>query len=112
MLTELTTVQVTFVSPLGEERVVAASVGRSVMQAAVDHEVGGMRAECGGQCSCATCHCYVPEPWLSRLPPKMAGESDLIDFVWEPRPNSRLSCQLQVTADLEGLVIELPAQQI
>ncbi len=109
---EMTVVSLIFISPEGQEMTVSAKVGQSVMRAAVEHGIDAVRAECGGQCACATCHCYVREPGLSKLPPMSAQEADLIDFAWEPRPNSRLACQLQVTPELQGLVIELPAQQL
>lgn len=105
-------VQINFVLPNGTTTPVAARVGRSVMQIAVEHAIEGIQAECGGQCSCATCHCYVDEAWVHKLSPKGVAEADLIDFVWEPRPNSRLSCQLEVTPDLQGLTVIVPAQQL
>lgn len=101
-----------FVQPDGRRQTVAASVGRSVMEAARDHQVAGIRAECGGECSCSTCHCYVDDAWLARLPAATPAESGLVEFAWEPRPNSRLTCQIAVTPELEGLVLHVPAEQI
>lgn len=101
-----------FVQPDGLRQAVQAVAGRSVMEAARDHEVPGIRAECGGECSCSTCHCYVDEAWLARLPPPAPAEAGLVEFAWEPRPSSRLTCQIEVTADLDGLVLHVPAEQI
>lgn len=85
--------------------------GTSVMQAAVDNMIDGIVAECGGSCSCATCHCYIDENWLDKLPPPSGMEKDMLDCVLEPRANSRLSCQVVVTDALEGLVVRLPESQ-
>lgn len=102
----------TFVQPDGSRQQVPAQVGRTVMEAARDHQVQGIRAECGGECSCSTCHCYVDEAWIARLAPRAEAESGLIDFAWEPKSTSRLTCQLQVTEALDGLVLHVPAQQV
>lgn len=75
------------------------------MEAAVDNEVVGIVAECGGACACATCHAYVSEPWLERLPPPEEMESAMLDAVAERRPNSRLTCQIELTRDLDGLEV-------
>ncbi len=101
-----------FVQPDGRRQTVSADVGRSVMEAARDHEVPGIRAECGGECSCSTCHCYVDEAWMARLPAPAPAESGLVEFTWEPRPNSRLTCQIEMTPELDGLVLHVPAEQI
>ncbi len=104
--------RITFVQPDGSRQTVDAPVGRSVMEAARDHDVPGILAGCGGDCACATCHCYVDPEWLPRLPPKKDDEAGLIDFAWEPRENSRLTCQLPVTEELDGLVLYVPQQQL
>ncbi len=101
-----------FVQPDGSRQPVTATVGRSVMEAARDHGVQGIRAECGGECSCSTCHCYVDEAWHARLAPPAAAEAGLVEFAWEPRPTSRLTCQIAVTPELDGLVLHVPAEQI
>lgn len=106
------TVQVCFVLADGQMRQVRAALGRTLMQVAVDHQIEGIRAECGGQCSCATCHCYVDDAWVHRVPTKQDRETDMIDFVWEPKSNSRLACQVEITAAMEGLTVHVPAQQI
>lgn len=103
--------QITYVSHDGNATEVEVPVGNSVMQGAVDNMIDGIVAECGGSCSCATCHCYVDEAWVSKLPPASGMEKDMLECVLEPRPNSRLSCQLEVTEDLDGLVVHLPESQ-
>ena len=101
-----------FILPDGRRTVVAAEAGRSVMEAARAHGVPGIRAECGGECSCSTCHCYIDPAWLARLPPVGRDEAGLVAFAWEPRETSRLTCQIPVTQALEGLVLRVPAQQL
>jgi 2Fe-2S ferredoxin len=88
------------------------AAGSSVMRGAVDGAVVGIEAQCGGNLICATCHCYVQEPWLDELPPPSADELLMLSNVAaERRDNSRLSCQLIVTADLDGLSVEFPDRQ-
>jgi 2Fe-2S ferredoxin len=81
------------------------------MEAARDNNIRGIKAECGGECSCSTCHCYVDAQWLARLPGKSGDEATLIEFAVEPRAESRLACQLVVTDSLDGLVLHVPARQ-
>ncbi len=104
--------RITFVHPDGRRQVVKAATGSTGMDAARHHGVHGLRGECGGECLCSTCHCYVDAQWVSRLAPRQAQEADLIDFVWEPRAESRLSCQFVITDALDGLVLYVPAHQI
>lgn len=93
-------------------REVSVQPGDTLMRAAVQSQVDGIRAECGGQCLCATCHCYVGSHWVDLLPPKLPKEADLIDFVWEPKPSSRLACQIQLTPILDGLTVYIPDHQL
>ncbi|MFO1209267.1 MAG: 2Fe-2S iron-sulfur cluster-binding protein [Amaricoccus sp.] len=87
--------------------------GLTVMEGARDNGIPGIEADCGGACACSTCHVYVDEAWVDRLPPKEAMEEDMLDFAWEPDPErSRLTCQIKVTDALEGLVVHMPAKQI
>jgi 2Fe-2S ferredoxin len=95
----------------GTKHVVETDVGVSVMQAAVDNGIDGILAECGGCCSCATCHCFVDEAWVGHLPEPDVMEKGLLKCVSEPRPNSRLSCQIEITEQLDGLVVRLPESQ-
>lgn len=90
---------------------VEVSNGTSVMQAAVDNMIDGIVGECGGACSCATCHVYVDPAWADRLPPADAMEQDMLECVLEPRENSRLSCQIKVSDALDGLEVEMPKSQ-
>ena len=85
--------------------------GLSVMEGAVQNDIPGIDADCGGGMACATCHVYVKEEWLDKLPKKEDGEEDMLDMAHEPNKFSRLSCQLTVSDDLEGLVVNLPEKQ-
>ncbi|MEX1222033.1 MAG: 2Fe-2S iron-sulfur cluster-binding protein [Idiomarina sp.] len=86
-------------------------VGSNVMEGAVDNMIDGILGECGGVMSCATCHCYVDENWLGKLPPMSEQEEDMLDMAIEPKENSRLSCQIEVTEALDGLVVRMPKSQ-
>jgi len=104
--------RVTYIEPDGHRVEVDVADGLSVMQGARDQDVQGIEAQCGGMCSCATCHCYVHEPWLERLPPATDEERVmLMNVAAERRPNSRLSCQLRLDTALDGLVVEFPDRQ-
>jgi 2Fe-2S ferredoxin len=96
----------------GTEHVVEGAVGSSVMQTAVDNMVPGILGECGGNCSCATCHGYVDPAWLDKLPPKSEDEASILEGVLHIEANSRLTCQLKLTPALDGLVIRLPESQV
>ncbi len=101
-----------FIENDGTERDVHVESGTSVMQAAVDNGVSGILADCGGACSCATCHCYVDDAWQERTGEPTDVESQMLDFVMDRQPNSRLGCQILVEDDLDGLVIRLPSSQL
>jgi len=91
---------------------IQAEPGQSLMKAAVDANVTGIEADCGGTLTCATCHVMVDTPWAGRLPPPVADERDMLDFAASPvEPGSRLSCQIALTPELDGLVVRLPASQ-
>ena len=85
--------------------------GLTVMEGAVQNDIPGIDADCGGGMACATCHVYVKEDWLDKLPTKEDGEEDMLDMAYEPNKFSRLSCQLIVSKELEGLVVKLPEKQ-
>lgn len=104
--------KIIYVEPSGNERVLDIASGRSVMQGAVENNVRGIIAECGGACSCATCHVYVDAAWIDRLANKSEAEEMLLDAVCDPQPNSRLSCQINVTEELNDLVVRVPAKQV
>jgi len=82
-----------------------------VMEGAVKNLIPGIDADCGGACACATCHVYVDPAWLAKMPPKADMEETMLDFAQELEPNSRLSCQLKVTPEFEGLVVKMPKSQ-
>ena len=102
---------VTYINHDEESFEVDVPTGTSVMQGAVDNMIDGIVAECGGSCSCATCHCYVDEAWLAKIPQPSGMEKDMLECVLEPQANSRLSCQIVVTDALDGLVVRLPESQ-
>ena len=104
--------RITFVQPDGSRDTIEVRAGRTAMEAARDHNIRGILAECGGECSCSTCHCYVDEKWIEHLPGKAPDEATLIEFAWEPRDASRLACQLLVTEALDGLVLHIPEKQL
>ena len=85
--------------------------GLTVMEGAVQNDIPGIDADCGGGMACATCHVYVKEGWLDKLPVKEDGEEDMLDMAFEPKNNSRLSCQLIVSDELDGLVVNIPSKQ-
>jgi ferredoxin, 2Fe-2S len=96
----------------GPARTLECKTGQSLMQAAVDANVKGIEADCGGLLTCGTCHVYVREPHASLLPPPGTDELEMLEFTASPRQaNSRLSCQLQLTDALDGLTVDLPASQ-
>lgn len=104
--------KITFVSADGALRTdVDADNGASVMEAAIRNGVPGIDAECGGACACATCHVYVDEEWVSVVGNPEPMEEDMLDFAYEVRPNSRLSCQIRVRDELDGLVVHVPERQ-
>ncbi|MBB5498671.1 2Fe-2S iron-sulfur cluster-binding protein [Paraburkholderia sp. MM5384-R2] len=103
---------ITFIEHDGKEHRVDVDVGKSAMQAAVGASLSSILADCGGSCSCATCHGYVDPAWINRVPPADSMETDMIDCALNVQENSRLTCQIRVTEALDGLVIRLPASQI
>ncbi|MDD2926925.1 2Fe-2S iron-sulfur cluster-binding protein [Rhodoferax sp.] len=103
---------ITFVEASGTSTTVNLADGWNLMQGAIANGIDGILGECGGSCACATCHCYVDEAWLDKLPAASEGELGMLENVAaERRPNSRLACQIKATAALEGLLIQLPATQ-
>jgi len=102
---------ITYIEHSGKSHTIEVQNGLSVMEAAVQNNIPGIDADCGGSMACATCHVYVKEEWFNKLPKKEDGEEDMLDMAYEPRKISRLSCQLIVSDELEGLVINLPVKQ-
>jgi len=104
-------VSITFISVDNERNTVDVRSGISLMEAAIQNEVPGIDAECGGACSCATCHVYIDEQWVERAGKPSGIESGMLEAVVEPRFNSRLACQIPVTESLDGLVVMTPQTQ-
>ena len=104
-------VKITFIDAAGQSRIVEAEEGSTVMETAIRNDVSGIEAECGGACACATCHVYVDDSWVENLPKAESMEEDMLDFAYDVRPTSRLSCQIRVTAEIDGLVLHTPEQQ-
>jgi 2Fe-2S ferredoxin len=102
---------VTFVEHTGQVHTVDAPLARSLMQIAIDSGVPGVLGDCGGACSCATCHGYIDARWSPELPPVSESESFMLDAAIDRRGDSRLCCQIRMTAALDGLVVRLPAEQ-
>jgi len=104
--------KITYVEHNGTEHTVDVPVGLTVMEGAVNNNIPGIDADCGGACACSTCHAYVDPAWVDRLPEREDMEVDMLDFAFEPNERSRLTCQVKVTADMDGLVLQLPEKQI
>lgn len=104
--------KITFITHDGDQHEVDAAVGSTIMEAAVSAMVPGIEADCGGNCICATCHVYVDSEWLDRLPPVDGAEEAMIDYTSEPMDNSRLTCQIEVTEEMDGLSVRIPESQM
>jgi 2Fe-2S ferredoxin len=105
-------IQIRFIRADGTEQTIQAPPGQSLMKAAVDADVKGIDADCGGSLTCATCHVMIDAPWAGQLAAPVPDERDMLDFAASPvEPGSRLSCQVQLTPALDGLVVRLPASQ-
>ena len=103
--------KITYQDNQGNSKTIDVENGLTVMEGAIQNEVPGIDADCGGSMACATCHVYVEEKWLNKIPKAEEAEIDMIDMAYEPKKNSRLSCQLIVTDELDGLKVTTPAQQ-
>ena len=103
--------KITFIDFSGSSRTVEAEVGATVMETAVSNNIPGIEAECGGACACATCHVYVDEAWRAKVGEPSPMEEDMLDFGYDVRANSRLSCQIKVTEELNGLIVRTPERQ-
>jgi 2Fe-2S ferredoxin len=104
-------IHITYKDADGQGRTVEAQEGSTVMETALREGIPGIEAECGGACACATCHVYVDEAWMEVVGKREQMEEDMLDFAFEVRPNSRLSCQIKVTPALDGLVVTTPPRQ-
>lgn len=103
--------KITYTEHDGTVRTVEAEVGATVMETAIRNSVPGIVAECGGACSCATCHVHVDEAWSAKVGPPSPMEEDMLDFAFDVKPTSRLSCQIKVSDELDGLIVRTPSQQ-
>ena len=104
--------KITYIEKNGKEHKIDVPNGLTVMEGAVQNNVPGIDADCGGSMACATCHVYVKEDWFNKLPEKAEGEDDMLDQAYEPSPSSRLSCQIIVSDELNGLTVHLPEKQV
>ena len=105
-------VAITFIDDSGNERVVEAKSGETLMEAALSNSVEGISAECGGACACGTCHCFIEQGWREKIPAMAEAEAELIEYGVEGTPDSRLACQVQVAEELNGMVVRLPEDQL
>ena len=103
--------KITYVTHDDQSRTIEVQNGLTVMEGAVQNDIPGIDADCGGGMACATCHVYVKEEWLDKLPTKEDGEEDMLDMAFEPKKNSRLSCQIVVSDELDGLIVNIPSKQ-
>ena len=103
--------KITYRTQDNKTHIIDVQNGLTVMEGAIQNDIPGIDADCGGGMSCATCHVYVDEEWLDKLPVKEDGEEDMLDMAFEPKKNSRLSCQLIVSDRLDGLVGIIPLKQ-
>ena len=104
--------KITYIENNGKSHTVEVAEGLTVMEGAVQNNIPGIDADCGGGMACATCHVYVKDEWFDKINKKSEGEDDMIDQAYEPKKSSRLSCQIQVSSDIDGLEVHLPEKQI
>jgi len=103
--------KITYIEHDGTKHEVDVENGMTVMEGAIKNSIPGIDADCGGACACATCHVYVEDAWLAKTGEKESMEEDMLDFAFDVRDNSRLSCQIKVTDELDGLVVHTPEKQ-
>ena len=103
--------KITYIEHNGTNHTVDVQNGLTVMEGAVQNNIPGIDADCGGSMACATCHVYAKEDWFDKINKKNEGEDDMLDQAYEPKKNSRLSCQIIVSDDLDGLVVDMPEKQ-
>jgi len=103
--------KITYILDEQNSETIEVSNGLTVMEGAVQNNIPGIDADCGGGMACATCHVYVTEEWFNKLPKKEDGEEDMLDMAFEPKKNSRLSCQIIVSDELDGLTVNVPSKQ-
>ena len=103
--------KIIFIDKSGKNKSAEVDAGLSVMEGAIQNDIPGIDADCGGAMACATCHVYVPENWLNKLEKAPDAEQDMIDMAYEPKKNSRLSCQIIVSNEIDGLIVTMPIKQ-
>ena len=103
--------KITYKDFQGNSKTINVDNGLSVMEGAIQNDIPGIDADCGGSMACATCHVYVKEDWFNKIPKKEDGEEDMLDMAFEPKTNSRLSCQIVVSDEIDGLEVNIPSKQ-
>ena len=103
--------KITYIEHAGKSHSVEVPKELSVMEGAIQNNIPGIDADCGGSCACATCHVYVEEKWFDKLPKKEDAEQDMLDMAFEPQKFSRLACQITIADELDGLVVKMPSKQ-
>ena len=103
--------KITYIEHSGKSHTIDVPNGLTVMEGAIQNNIPGIDADCGGSCACATCHVYVNEKWFGKLTKKESAEEDMLDMAYEPKKFSRLSCQITVEDSLDGLVVKMPSKQ-
>ena len=104
--------KITYITHDHQKHTIEVQNGLTVMEGAVQNDIPGIDADCGGGMACATCHVYVKEDWFNKINKKSEGEDDMLDQAYEPNSNSRLSCQISVSDDLDGLTVHMPEKQV
>ena len=103
--------KITYIEHNGKSHTVEVPNELSIMEGALQNNISGIDADCGGACACATCHVYVDEKWFDKLPKKKSEEQDMLDMAFEPKKGSRLACQITASDELDGLVVKMPSKQ-
>ena len=103
--------KITYIEHNGKSHVVEVPNELSIMEGAIQNNIPGIDADCGGSCACATCHVYVDDKWFDKLPKKENAEQDMLDMAFEPNKLSRLGCQITVTDELNGMIVKMPLKQ-
>jgi 2Fe-2S ferredoxin len=103
--------KVIYIEYSGKEHQIDLPIGFSIMEGAIKNSIAGIDADCGGSCACATCHVYVDEKYLSKIPTAQEAEKDMLDFVNETNNSSRLSCQIMMNNELDGIIVRMPKKQ-
>ena len=104
--------RVTYIGPDGRADTVCIALGDTLLDGALDNNIPGILGQCGGGCTCSTCHCYIEAPWFAKLPAPHPDERALLAYAEDPRPSSRLACQIKLSDDLDGLTVRLPERQL